>query len=909
MKRAVFLSLLFLPWIAAAEVPDPRKAVEGSPGDTEAAVKHLRSMLPDSACKSIFAAFDAGASYGGTSEPINFAASRILALQRIGKVSVHSPEVKSAFTYVFLTALGDETRLHEALALYQRIAVANTDDPYWRLIRARCARLMDLPETPELYAQVFADIRGVPPGDEIRQLWEANRKEFDLASYTKEQWAKQTTSFVYDATGLDVPGSPPIKGSPFPLLDVAAVPGWEAGAWATALEGSAQTHTKAFDDMIAQAGKHGELPWLDGRGFLNAGHALTTHLLGKPPAELAALRELQESGFRKAISKAPEASEPLALFRRYPWSESAQRSLLESARQALFAGAPQGAFRSFQDVLRHAETKELREDAQVGLWASLAQFAGPEALGRSFGGVDSKATWPWNGKRVKTEWIRRQLAREAAEPQSPSLASLTPHTVHLPLAPMSDSNVASIDMQREGGQLLVSSESMLRMYDAANPVKPLWSQTRRLRGEASGAKYVLPRFFDKRIVASWGGGTESVNPVVAFHCADGAIAGEGNPHDPYSRYRYKTMGSPVASDGKLYAVQFGQPYLSIYGHPEHRGWGDVVLSCFGGDLKHLWTRSYKCAQANVTPNQRRFNSVLPRINQGAVYFCTNDGHVIRSDSRDGHLEWIHFYRPSIGDDYRKPPSPWCLGSAPIVTEDKVICMPKLTGNLFALDKETGRRIWTLPILRGHEALGISGGQVLVVGPNTLYGVDVDTGEMRWGRRISPAYSDGFQLPRAQLIGSSVYTGTKNTLYRFDARNGSLLETRGWGMRAEVPMSFLIDGADLYAISDLPMKDETSERQLMKIHAAIGYGKGQMRPVVRKDGSQLIWRDGMLICLTGEKWLWSRFLSTDSTVESQLSEQNNEILTTQGNSVHDSATGALLRMRQARSLLEIKIGGE
>jgi hypothetical protein len=294
--------------------------------------------------------------------------------------------------------------------------------------------------------------------------------------------------------------------------------------------------------------------------------------------------------------------------------------------------------------------------------------------------------------------------------------------------------------------------------------------------------------------------------------------------------------------------------------------------------------------------------VRPRINQGAVYFCTNDGHVIRADSRDGHLEWIHFYRNGGA-------SPWCLGSAPIVTEDKVICMPKGTGNLFALDKETGRRIWTLPILRGHEVLGISGGQVLVVGPNTLYGVDVDTGEMRWGRRISPDYIDGFQLPRAQLIGSSVYTGTKNTLYRFDARNGSLLETRGWGMRAEVPMSFLIDGADLYAISDLPMKDEASERQLVKLHTALGYRRDQTVPVVRKDGSVLIWREGMLICHTGEKWLWGRFLTIDNKWGNGLRDlQNNEILI--NSSVHDSATGALLRMGCGRwPPLEIKIGGE
>jgi hypothetical protein len=123
------------------------------------------------------------------------------------------------------------------------------------------------------------------------------------------------------------------------------------------------------------------------------------------------------------------------------------------------------------------------------------------------------------------------------------------------------------------------------------------------------------------------------------------------------------------------------------------------------------------------------------------------------------------------------------------------------------------------------------------------------------------------------------------------------------------MSFLIDGADLYAISDLPMKDETSERHLVKIHAALGYGEGQAPPVVRKDGSQIIWRDGMLICLTGEKWLWSRFLSIDSTYGNKLSEQNNEILINNGSSVHDSATGALLRMTGGRSPLAIKIGGE
>ena len=88
------------------------------------------------------------------------------------------------------------------------------------------------------------------------------------------------------------------------------------------------------------------------------------------------------------------------------------------------------------------------------------------------------------------------------------------------------------------------------------------------------------------------------------------------------------------------------------------------------------------------------------------------------------------------------------------------------------------------------------------------------------------------------------------LYRFDARNGLLLESRPWEMGKETPMSFLIDGTDLYAISDVPMKDKTFEHQLVQFHtviepAAADHWKWR-RPVERDDGSALIWRDGMLI---------------------------------------------------------------
>jgi len=923
MRRVIILTLILMLGLNAhaEDAINPQQEIERHPGDFTVAVKHLGDILNDRFRKDIFTELNASR-VARPNETVHYAATRILALERMGKISVHSPEVKSAFTYEFLTARSDSTRLHEAIALYKRIAVANADDPYWRLIRARCARLMELPETLELYEQVAADMTGVATDESLRQAWEANREEFNLPAYTKEAWRRQTTQFVYDGKGPDVPGSLTIPASFLPLLDIAGAVGSDAVDWETALDDPSNTSAMMLDHLYGEAKKFGELPWLDGRGFLNTEHVLARQLLSHPPETVAKLREFQEQAFKKATLGGVETGEELALFRRFPWSASAQAILLNLAQQHIFQGEPQAAYRGFQDVLRYAQSKDLREQAQVGLWLSLSQFADPNVVAQAFEDIDTQDTWPWYGKRETTGTIRQQLLKhEPEQTPDPTLASLKQHTVRIPPTPQGSVKqpVFSLDMQRNGSGLLVSSESMLLMYNATNTAKPAWSYIRRLHGESSGAKYVLPIFGENQLIARWTGGHGSDNPLVAVRRADGTIDSEGNPHDPQSRYLYRTIGSPAAADEKAYAVQFQQPYLSIYGHPERRNWGDVTLSCFAcNDLKHQWTRTYPSAQTNETPRGKRFNSVLPTVSQGAVFFCTNDGHVIRADARDGEMEWIHFFRPNTGDNYSQPPSRWCLGSKPIVTEDKVICMPKFTGYLFALDKATGRRIWRTPLLRSHEVLGRHGKNIVLISANSIYAIDLDTGQLRWGRQITPSsdesgrparpeYADGFQLPRAQLIGSSVYCGTKKMLYRFDASNGARLESRPWKMGGEVPMTFLVSNSDLYVISDLPMKDTTWEHRLAQYHTVI-YPAGshgvQVRPVEMNDGSVVIWRDGMLIRMKGDQILWSRLLSNAAVYGSRMSERDGKIhmswpaMRSGASAIYDATTGRLLSMRRS-----------
>ena len=454
--------------------------------------------------------------------------------------------------------------------------------------------------------------------------------------------------------------------------------------------------------------------------------------------------------------------------------------------------------------------------------------------------------------------------------------------------------------------------------------KPVWSHTRRANISAGydrvpGSKQVLPLLGEKQIIARWAGNDLSDDPVVAVGRADGSMISAADPHGPQSRFRYRTVGSPVAADGSVYATQLQQPERSIFGHPEHRRWGEVSLSCFDEDgLTHRWTRVYPAAASNKTPKLEGFNSVLPAVNNGAIYFCTNGGNVIRADARDGEMEWIHFFRPQTGDNYSQPASPRCLGSRPIVTDDKVICMPKFTGYLFALDKATGRRVWRTPLLRGHEVLGVRGKSLIVVGNNAIYAVDLDTGKLRWARSIVDNYADGFQLPRSQMIGSSIYCGTKNTLYRFDANSGALQESRGWAMPGQVPMSFMISGSDLYVISDAPVKDATFEKQLVDYHTVVfpaGQHREHAQPIKRKDGSTLIWRECMLMCVKDGKLLWSRFVSNDKVYQGRFTEQGDKISMTWSvgrlgtSALLDAASGQLLSLHRSRAPKAIPIKGE
>ena len=130
--------------------------------------------------------------------------------------------------------------------------------------------------------------------------------------------------------------------------------------------------------------------WGDMSGATDPVRALDLHLLSKPDAELSALRKVQDEMFAlEDIAPTPGEAEILALYRRYPWSLAAGKLLFKQANKALWSGRAQSAIRSFVDLLGHSNDAKLKDQAQVGYWAALAQFSDRDQLADAFKLVDS----------------------------------------------------------------------------------------------------------------------------------------------------------------------------------------------------------------------------------------------------------------------------------------------------------------------------------------------------------------------------------------------------------------------------------------------------------------------------------------------------------------------------------------
>jgi len=536
---------------------------------------------------------------------------------------------------------------------------------------------------------------------------------------------------------------------------------------------------------------------------------LDRFLLSQQPAELVPLRQLQhrEAPDPRAIAEVAKDSQALfALHRCYPWAPQVHQASIEFGERALRLGHVGLAFRAFQDALLHASDPETRFRAQVGLWLGVVSETGDSnALEAAFAGVPDDAAFPWMGERKPASFIRRRLMAGLEQPgretASPALSELTCQTLVVPPVPpwrpdayrgLSEDVTPSLpvpagQLQVEGGKVLFSGPNLLACF-GNDVTEPLWSrsspsfpstQSLRIRRRRRAASYLcvpgpfLPAFGPDLVVTRWGTDADGLlTDVVAFAADTGEMLWS-TARDPQWE-GMSPVSDPALSDGRVYvmAIHHGaSPMASVYVACLDAEQGATVWK------RRLASQNVGVRRAEGSPGRAprlidlaHYGNAVT-VHQGEVYCSTNLGLAARCDARDGLLEWARTYpRIRVGRNYRQALRK--QGASPIVAGNVVVFSPRDYGGTFALERHTGKRLWDNPFVPCDEAVGLTGGTVLLRDSEHLVALDVLSGRVLWERR----FPEGIR-GRPRRVGSSVYLATKTKLHRIAARTGCTLEER------------------------------------------------------------------------------------------------------------------------------------
>jgi len=187
------------------------------------------------------------------------------------------------------------------------------------------------------------------------------------------------------------------------------------------------------------------------------------------------------------------------------------------------------------------------------------------------------------------------------------------------------------------------------------------------------------------------------------------------------------------------------------------------------------------------------------VHEGAVYTAQSVGMVTRSDVRDGRVEWVYEYAT---DKLRSGESFSGCGSAPMVVDDLVICQPRDSNWIFALDRMTGQLVWKNVMISPRLSLGLHAGRILLLGSAGLVALDVRTGAVTWEVPVREAL-----VAWPQRVGASIVLGTTGGLRRIDAGTGEEQEAVPWPGIAGHIGNFAVHGGRLYLVTDVAAPGE------------------------------------------------------------------------------------------------------
>jgi outer membrane protein assembly factor BamB len=168
---------------------------------------------------------------------------------------------------------------------------------------------------------------------------------------------------------------------------------------------------------------------------------------------------------------------------------------------------------------------------------------------------------------------------------------------------------------------------------------------------------------------------------------------------------------------------------------------DEYLSCFDRATgKQLWTTK---TGGPWTDGQESWQSSrgTPTVDGGTVYVITPFGQLVACATKDGK----ELFRVDLKQQFGgKKGDSWGYSESVLVDGDRVVCTPGgEQAAMVALDKKTGRQLWTCPV-PGIRGAGHSSIVIAEVKGRKIYvqttasgpiGVDAKSGKLLWGYPI------------------------------------------------------------------------------------------------------------------------------------------------------------------------------
>ncbi len=261
-------------------------------------------------------------------------------------------------------------------------------------------------------------------------------------------------------------------------------------------------------------------------------------------------------------------------------------------------------------------------------------------------------------------------------------------------------------------------------------------------------------------------------------------------------------------DGALYAVRAEDGSLVFrymtgaeISRPPVIG-GETLYVANGADQLYAMDRRRGTPRWNVRRTPALGMEVAgyagPLLDHGKVYMAFSDGRVDAYDSRDGSEKWTPVDLSAEAEQSSPGEAPRYLDvdTTPIAGEiggERVIFVASYAGGVFALDAETGARVWSntqavgateltmwhepahMPNAFGPDSHGPREPErtILMASSSTsgLWGLDPSTGQRIWRIKIP----EGGMTAPAPIAGAMLLGTTSYGLFLLSPRNGKVID--------------------------------------------------------------------------------------------------------------------------------------